>query len=117
MKLTEKGQEIFPEISQEYNNELFIMQMHRDIVFDVPENTELLAWNDVCGVQGFYRSKSIFTVQGHPEFNAEIEQVLITLRKETGVFPANVADDGLARVNNRNDGPTIAKAIVKFIEE
>lgn len=84
--LTSKGQEIFPEIAKEYNNELSIMQMHRDIVFELPKDTELLATNDICSVQGFYRPKSIWTVQGHPEFTAEIEQILITLRKETGVL-------------------------------
>lgn len=115
--LTSKGQEIFSEIAQAHDNKLSIMQMHRDIVFDLPKDTELLAGNEICGVQSFYRPNSIWTVQGHPEFTSEIEQILITLRRDTGVVPVDVANEALSRVNNRNDGPAISRAIVKFIHE
>lgn len=117
VNLTPKGQEIFPVLAKKYNNTMSIMQMHRDIVYELPKDTELLVTNDICEVQGFYRPNSILTVQGHPEFTAEFEQILITLRKSTGVLSELIADNGLAKVNDRNDGLVIAEAIVKFIEQ
>lgn len=115
VKLSAKGQEIFPELAQQFNNEISIMQFHQDIVMELPKDTELLAFSDVCGVQGFYRPKGIWSVQGHPEFTAEDEFELIELRHEIGVIPEDIALDGLTRVNNRNDGPVIAKSMVRFI--
>jgi GMP synthase-like glutamine amidotransferase len=118
--LTEKGQEVFAELVEtaaKANGTINIMQMHRDIVFEVPTGTELLAYNDICGVQGFYKRGVVWTVQGHPEFTEFIETSLISLRRDLGAFTAELAADGLKRAHDRNDGPIIAKSIVRFIRD
>lgn len=113
--LTEKGREVFSDLADQFGGDINIMQMHRDIVFEAPENTEVLAYNDVCAVQGFYRENAIWTVQGHPEFTDFIEKSIIELRTQTGAFSPELGADGLRRATDRNDGPLIAKSIVKFI--
>ncbi|KAF5097778.1 hypothetical protein D0Z00_002297 [Geotrichum galactomycetum] len=118
--LTEKGQEVFAELADmaaSANGTINIMQMHRDIVFEVPTGTELLAYNEICGVQGFYKPGAILTVQGHPEFTEFIETSLISLRRDLGAFAAELAEDGLKRTHDRNDGPVIAQSIVRFIRD
>lgn len=118
--LTEKGQEVFAELADTAaaaDGTINIMQMHRDIVFEVPEGTELLAYTDVCRVQGFYKRGAIWTVQGHPEFTDFIEKSLITLRRDAGAIDPELAADGLKRAHDRNDGPAIAKSIVRFIRD
>lgn len=93
------------------------MEMHSDIVFDLPKDTELLASNGNCVVQAFYRPNSILAVQGHPEFTAEFEDILIKSRKSAGILTTEIADEGLTRLNRRNDGLAIAQAFIKFINE
>ncbi|KAF5094136.1 hypothetical protein D0Z03_002175 [Geotrichum reessii] len=117
MTLTDKGKEVLSELNETADGTVSIMQMHQDIVFDVPVGYELLAYNDVCGVQGFYKRGSVWTVQGHPEFNEFIETSLISLRRDRGLFQAEFAEDGLKRASNRHDGPAIAKSIVRFIRD
>lgn len=117
VKLTDKGKEIFPEIAQQFDGSMSIMQFHRDIVMEVPENTELLGYTDVCGVQGFYRPKGVFTLQGHPEFTAEVEKELIDIWTEGGKFTQDLITSSLSRLDDRNDGPLLAKAMVRFILE
>jgi GMP synthase-like glutamine amidotransferase len=112
IELTEKGQQVFPEL----RNGISIMQMHRDIVTSLPPDTELLASTEVCGIQGFYRENAIFTLQGHPEFVADLVAVLIHTREEVGILTESESKDALRRVNDRNDGPVVAKAMVRFMQ-
>ncbi|ANB11157.1 putative amidotransferase [Sugiyamaella lignohabitans] len=93
------------------------MEMHRDIVPDLPINTELLFSNDICYNQGFYRKDSILTVQGHPEFNEDIINKIVDVRADTGVISPELANDARNRSGDRNDGPGLAKVMVKFITE
>lgn len=117
VKLTDKGKEIFPELAQEFGDTISIMQFHRDIVMEPPQDTELLGFTDVCGVQGFYKPKGVWTLQGHPEFSEEVERNLLDLRHEIGLIPDYLAENALTRVSDRNDGPVIAKSMVAFINE
>lgn len=116
--LTDKGKEIFTELSA--GGELSIMEMHRDIVFDVPphtDNVHVLGSTPVCPIQGLYKPGAFWSLQGHPEFDAFIEEQLLVDRHKKGLFSDEFVADGLARVGNQNDGNTIAKAMVRFIYE
>lgn len=96
---------------------IHIMQMHRDVVHTLPPGMSLLAKNNNTAVQGFYAPGKVFAVQGHPEFTSDMEQVLIQMRMEQGIIPEQVAKEGLDKAEAQNDGPEIARAIVRFLLE
>ncbi|CAN6653822.1 putative glutamine amidotransferase YLR126C [Trichomonascus vanleenenianus] len=108
---TSLGKQLFPELG----DTIVIEQMHRDIVHELPANTQLLASNDVCAVQGFYRPKSLITFQGHPEFTAFIVDSVVDTRRAAGVFDAAMAKEFHSRASLPQDGPALAKGIVRFI--
>jgi GMP synthase-like glutamine amidotransferase len=91
--------------------------MHRDIVCELPFGCELLASSEKCKVQGFYRPRSIFTVQAHPEFNEDIMTRIVTVRAGQGVFSPDVADEALRRAATPQDGMLVGAAIVHFLLE
>ncbi|VVT46667.1 uncharacterized protein SAPINGB_P001327 [Magnusiomyces paraingens] len=117
--LSDKGKEIFSEFAEAgYFN---IMEMHRDIVFDIPpnagEDVYILGSTDVCEIQGLYKPKTFLSLQGHPEFDKFIEEELLVDRHKKGLFTDEFVADGLARAGDTNDGNTLAKAMVRFIYE
>lgn len=87
-----------------------IIELHRDQVFALPKDTELLAENEACPIQAFYRPNSLLCVQGHPEYTQFLIESISKLR-----FEGEQLQDVLARAGDRNDGPLVNKDIVRFI--
>jgi GMP synthase-like glutamine amidotransferase len=108
---TELGKKVFPELQ----NGISIMQMHRDIVSSLPKGTQLLAQNSVCEIQGFYAQGQFLALQGHPEYVGEVVKRMVQTRHSQGIFNDELAQSALSRVDSQNDGPILAKAIVRFI--
>lgn len=106
--MTPLGKQIFGQST------LSIMQMHRDIVEDVPPEAALLASTDRCSNQGFFLSKRYLTFQGHPEFTRDIVEELVQARYQ--LLGQELHDDALKRCSDQNDGPLIAKIMVQFLE-
>ncbi|KAI0674266.1 class I glutamine amidotransferase-like protein [Trametes maxima] len=93
-------------------------QMHRDHVPAVPPTFHLLGSTSVAPNQGMVQlypgvspeaaspaDVHIFTVQGHPEFNAQISGEIVKARR--ALFDQATADDYARRVGWRNDGPGV----------
>lgn len=91
--------------------------MHRDVVFDYPDEVEQLAHSPRCSVQGMYIKNRIITVQGHPEFNQEIVTELLESRHGSGVFDDGMYKDGMDRVGYEHDGVVVSKAFIEFLLE
>ena len=91
--------------------------MHRDIVFDYPPGVEELGSSPVCRVQGMYAPKRLISVQGHPEFNQEIETEIIKARHAQGIFDDTQYEDGMKRVALNHDGVVVSEAFLKFLLE
>lgn len=91
--------------------------MHRDIIYGIPPGVELLAHTPVCENQAMYASGRLISVQGHPEFDAEIVTEVLETRHEAGVFEDEMFEDGMRRVGDRHDGVVIGKAFVRFVLE
>lgn len=89
--------------------------MHRDVICDYPPSVEKLCFSDRCDVQGMYIKKRLITVQGHPEFNAEIETILIEHRHNMGIFDDAMYKDAMSRVDKHHDGNAIGATFVKFL--
>lgn len=91
--------------------------MHKDIVFEYPENVEKLGGSPRCLVQGMYKQGKLISVQGHPEFNEGIVTHLVKMRASQGIFEDEQARDALERVGRPHDGVNIAKAFLRFLLE
>lgn len=60
----------------------------------------------------------ILTLQGHPEFTAEIVKEVIRARNESGVMDNDTAEDAWSRADGRNDGRFVGKVIWEvFLQE
>jgi len=109
MSLTEKGRELFEK------DDLDLQQMHKDIVYNLPEGTELLGYSPKCDVQGFYVRRRLITVQGHPEFTSQIVSEIAKSRHAQGIFDEAMYRDAISRVDNPHDGVAVSKAFLKFL--
>jgi GMP synthase-like glutamine amidotransferase len=90
--------------------------MHRDVVLEFPKDAIPLGGNQICPVQAMYSPGRYITVQGHPEFNAEIVGEIISNRHKAGIFTDDVYQDGVSRLTKEHDGVAIAKAFLNFIK-
>ncbi|KAF2083702.1 class I glutamine amidotransferase-like protein [Saccharata proteae CBS 121410] len=111
MQLTEKGRQLF---GQESIN---IHQMHRDIVYSYPAEVEPLGHSPRCSVQGMYAQGRLMTVQGHPEFNKDIMEVILAGRHEQGIFDDDLYRDSVKRAGLHHDGLLISQAFLRFLME
>lgn len=89
--------------------------MHRDIVSSYPAGVQQLGNSPRCSVQGMYIPHRLLTVQGHPEFDAEIVRELLEVRHEQGIFDDRIYEEALTRVGRRQDGVVVAKAFLRFL--
>ncbi|KAL8956258.1 MAG: hypothetical protein Q9193_006169, partial [Seirophora villosa] len=93
-----------------------IYQMHKDIVFDYPAGVQPLGSTALCKVQGMFAPGRVFTVQGHPEFTAEILVEILEVRHKEGVFGDAIYKDAMARVGRRHDGVLVGKRFIEFFQ-
>lgn len=94
-----------------------IHQMHRDIVTALPDGVEELGSTDRCQLHGMYAAKRLITVQGHPEYNEEIEREILKTRHAQGIFDDEVFEDAIKRVHKPHDGVLVAQAFLRFCLE
>ncbi|KAK4544462.1 hypothetical protein LTR36_004353 [Oleoguttula mirabilis] len=109
--LTEKGKALFG------IEHMSIHQMHRDIVYVYPDSVEKLGHSDRCEVQGMYAKARLITVQGHPEFSADIVSELLENRHDKGIFDDAMYKDGMSRVQKHHDGVAVGAAFIRFMLE
>ncbi|EFR00224.1 GMP synthase [Nannizzia gypsea CBS 118893] len=109
LTLTEKGKEVFGV------EKLSIMEMHRDIVHDLPAGTVSLGSTPKCAIQGMYTPRKLFSVQGHPEFDRDIVMEIMQTRKAN--YPPEVFDAAMKVIDDKQDGVLIGEALLKFLAE
>jgi GMP synthase-like glutamine amidotransferase len=90
--------------------------MHRDILPTCPPEADLLGYSPHCSVQGLYVKNRLISVQGHPEFNENIMNELLSLRRGT-VLDEEMYQIGKARAHHAHDGVKVAAAFAKFLLE
>lgn len=104
--LTDRAKSLFPNLG----TKPMFMQMHRDQVFKLPRDTELLGYTDICPIQGFYRAGELICVQFHPEFDQEIISAIAAIR-----FEGDFKENCIARSKLDNYGPKFNVDLLKFI--
>jgi len=98
------------------NGDLTLNAWHQDQVVEKPADAEVYAGNDFCANAALVYGQKAFTVQPHPEFNADVIEGLIDYRG-FGVVPdplLKTARDGLPKPV---DNPHMAEKIVTFFKE
>lgn len=75
-----------------------------------------LGTSPVCKVQGTYLPWKFLTLQGHPEFNAEIMLDLLKANDELGFEDKALYDDAMSRVHDKHDGTLVAAAMLQFLK-
>ena len=96
-------------------NTLRLQQMHRDIVSQAPPNAEIIGSNDNCDCQAMYIPGRLLSVQGHPEFNKEIVEILLDARVSQGIITEQVHDEAFPRAKLDHDGLLVAQAAMRLI--
>lgn len=91
--------------------------MHKDLVYYYPQGVEELGSSGPCKVQGMYVPKKMMTVQGHPEFTAEILAEILERRREQKIFSEEIYVEAMARVGEPHDGVVVGQAFLKFLME
>ena len=77
--------------------------MHRDIVYEWPDDAERLGSTEVCKVQAMYAKGRYIAVQGHPEFNADVMSELLNKRHEMGIFNDAMYKEAIGRATIHHD--------------
>jgi len=124
--LTDLGRRIFGA------QNIDIQQMHRDHVPVVPPPLHLLGSTPITENQGMVLfsdsdrplptadapipSIHILTLQGHPEFTAEIVKEIVKVRSESGAMDKETAESARLRADLHNDGVgSIGQAIWRVL--
>ncbi|KAI0592730.1 class I glutamine amidotransferase-like protein [Biscogniauxia sp. FL1348] len=110
-ELTETGKKLFK------LEKLLIQQMHQDIVYSVPDGVTQLAHTEVCPNQGMYQPGRLLTVQGHPEFTADMMRSILDMRVSMKIISEELYADGTARAADAQDGVAVARAFIRFFRE
>ncbi|KAK2759448.1 hypothetical protein FQN54_002926 [Arachnomyces sp. PD_36] len=111
VNLTETGKEVLGITG----DKLALQQMHQDVVYTLPPGAINLGWTEKCAFQGFYWPERFLSLQGHPEFDEEIERECLVRKKDSGLFSAEVYEDAMSKIGDRHDGLTVSKAMLKFL--
>jgi GMP synthase-like glutamine amidotransferase len=112
----------FKQIFQEYqdvlenmqSNSFKILEVHQDQVLELPDGAELLASSPNTRVEMFSWGKNILCVQGHPEFNEHIVQMIIDARKDS-VIPSEIANLGMNSLKEGTDNNSLRLLLKKFL--
>ena len=88
------------------SNPLEVYQSHQDVVVALPEDSTLLAKNDM-GIQSFVYKKLFYGIQFHPEFTKIVMEKYLDFRFRKGI---------ISRKPKVNESMHSYKVIINFIE-
>ena len=92
-----------------------LLVSHQDQVTRLPQQASLIAGNAFCPIASFQVNQSILTFQGHPEFNRDYMQYIMTDRRE--VIGEQLYKQAKASLQQNEDNELVANWIVNFIRD
>jgi GMP synthase-like glutamine amidotransferase len=90
-----------------------LLVSHQDQVTRLPQQASLVASNDFCPIAGYHVNHTILTFQGHPEFNHDYLQYIMTQRRE--VIGEQAYQQAIESLQQDEDNELVAQWIVNFI--
>lgn len=100
VSLTEEGK-LDPLLSG-MPDKIRVLLGHKEACDEIPEGATLLVRGDACPVQMFRIKNNIYATQFHPEGDAEGFTVRVHAYKHHGYFPAEEAEQLIARIENED---------------
>lgn len=94
-------------------NEFNLLVSHQDQVMQLPPQASLIAGNDFCPIASYQVNRSILTFQGHPEFNRDYIQYLMSTRRK--VIGEQVYQQAKQSLQQDLDHELVGQWIVNFI--
>ncbi|EAP76714.1 MULTISPECIES: type 1 glutamine amidotransferase [Roseovarius] len=88
---------------------------HQDQVTEVPEGARVIGHNDFCANAALIYDDRILTIQPHPEFNAEVIDLLIRTRGP-GVVPEELLQSATAQLDKKTDSDRFADRMEQFFK-
>ena len=95
--------------------DLGLLSSHKDQVQRLPEYAQLFASNDFCPMAGFTMNNQVITIQGHPEFNKNYAQALMSHRKE--ILGERVYAPGIDSLANDLHSQTFVRWALSFARQ
>ena len=89
---------------------------HQDQVVDLPPGATVCASNAHCAYAAIVYDGKAFTVQAHPEFNADFVKGLADTRGK-GVVPDDILAQAYANLDTPVDNTRLARQIGRFFKE
>ena len=90
-----------------------IIASHQDQVVELPEGAEVIARTDHCPIAAYTLGSSVFAIQPHPEFTAEVSQGLVERRRDR--IGADASDAALASLTEPLDQKQVASWMAGFL--
>ena len=91
-----------------------LLVSHQDQVTRLPQQASLIATNEFCPIAGYHVNHTILSFQGHPEFNQDYVQYIMTQRRH--IIGEQAYQQGLNSLQQKEDNELIAQWIVNFIK-
>ena len=91
-----------------------LIAWHQDQVTELPQDAEVVGSSDFCRYAALSYGDRAWTIQPHPEFNAEFVHGLIEARR--AILPDGVADRAEASLDQPTSSPQIAEQIAQFFK-
>lgn len=89
---------------------------HQDQVTERPGDARVIASSPFCEYAALVYGDRAFTVQAHPEFDAEATRILLETRAP-GLVPADRIEAALSGLDTPTDDARLARQIGKFFRE
>lgn len=91
---------------------LSLQYIHQDHVLVVPPGARSFGGTAVCPVEGFAKEDYIFALQGHPEFDGRVLELLLESKEEA--VPAELVEASKKTLQQPTDSNWIAQFILSF---
>ncbi len=96
--------------------EVSLNAWHQDQVVELPPGATVIGQSDFCRFAALAFGDHIYTLQPHPEFGADMIDMLLKHRGK-GVVPQSVIDAAEARLDHPTHSPVIAKRMAEVFRK
>lgn len=93
----------------------YLNAWHQDQVTELPEGAKVIGFNEFCANAALLYGDRILTIQPHPEFNAEVIDLLIRTRGP-GVVPEELLQAATAQLGKKTDSDRFADRMEQFFK-
>ena len=104
-----------PDWMADASDTLDLIYVHQDQVTQAPEGAEVLAGDDFCPIAGFAMGDSVFTLQGHPEFDKDYVHELLAIRGQD--MGEQVATQAATSLAGEHQGVQAGKWMLAFFKQ